>query len=311
MNKESIKAGSVEHPLVSIVVPTYNHADYIADCLQSIMNQDYPHIELIVINDGSTDGTDHVIKEFLQKKPLRFHYISKENEGLIRTLNLGLQLAKGDFFCELASDDMLLPGSIQKRVEFLKATPDIDAVFADGYLLNGNEKTTIRVSRGKLRFNSSKHTIKDIIQGKARIFFPSGMFRRSILLKLGGFDEDFRYFEDVAIQYTLALNAKIGYLDKPVMYYRRHSTNTSFHKQYVRKEKILALEKLYSLRRDDLQRLIKKYLYKEYLKLIKYSFNQPLDKKDVIQAYQKSLNTYPLAIKARYYMVLLKIKGFS
>lgn len=313
MNQSSIKKDKKDYSLVSVVVPAFNHEHYIVDCISSILEQDYPNIDLIVINDGSTDRTGEKIKETLKKNPSRFVYIAKENEGLIKTLNLGLQLARGKYFCELASDDMFLPSSITNRVHYLEEHSDIDVVFADAYRIDNNTKTNIKLSEGKKRYDSLEHTITDLIQGKAKIMFPTGMFRKAILERLGGFDEDFRYSEDVAIWYQLALHAKIGYFDKPVIYYRKHSDNTSSSlpfKYGIRKEKILALEKLFSLNMKDLENIVKKYLYREYIKFIKFSLQNPVDEQELRDVFRKATEMYPHTIKIRYYMLWSTIKGY-
>src|SRR3990172_250496 len=183
-----------ELPFVTVVVPAYNHENYVIDCIESILSQDYPNIDLVVINDGSTDGTDEKIMGLTGQGGRPFRYISKENEGLIKTLNLGLKLARGKYFCELASDDMVLPGSIRKRVEYLEANPRAEAVFADGYFLNASEKTSTRILQGTVAgYHGPEHTIENLIKGDAIIMFPSGMIKKSTLDALGGFDEDFRY----------------------------------------------------------------------------------------------------------------------
>lgn len=311
---ERDKAGSQEEksrtPLVSIVVPSYNHAGYLRDCIGSILQQDYARIELIVINDGSTDETEEVMQEILKEYPSRIRYISKDNEGLIKTLNLGLRTSSGKYFCELASDDMLLPGSIAKRASWLEGHPDFDAVFADGFILQDNERTSERANQGKPQYASSTHALGDLIAGKARIFFPSGMFRKSVLESLGGFDEDFRFFEDLAMQFPLAVHARTGYLDEPVMFYRRHGTNISAHqKVQVRREKILALEKLLSSAGDTLKETVRRQLYREYLKLLKYASVNRVDQEELMRIYRKSLGAAFLALKARYYMLRLRMKG--
>lgn len=312
MDREKARTRPAERasPVVSIVVPSFNHADYIHECIESILDQDYPSIDVIVINDGSTDRTDEAVKDILNKRPDGFRYIYKENAGLIRTLNLGLRHASGKYLCELASDDMLLPGSISRRVAWLEEHPDCDAVFADGYLLRGEEKTQERVSGGKPRYSSAGHKLGELIGGKARIFFPSGMFRKAVLERLGGFDEDFRYFEDLAMQFPLALGSQIGYLDEPVMYYRRHDRNiSSVQKLWVRREKILALEKLLRTAEPRLKKTVQGQLYREYLKLLQYAFTSRVEKEELMQTYRKALGASPLGLKARYYRTYLRIKG--
>jgi alpha-1,3-rhamnosyltransferase len=301
-----------EYPLVSVVVPAFNHENYIDECLLSILDQDYPHIDLIVINDGSTDKTDLRIRNIHNQDPSRFRYISKNNEGLIKTLNMGLRLARGEYFCELASDDLMLPDSIMKRVLYLQKHPEIDAVFADALIIEGNKKTDIKLCAGNVKYCSSEHTIQDFIRGKTKILFPSGLIKKAILEKLGGFDENLRFFEDVSIWYQLILSAKIGSLDEPVMYYRKHSSNTSTSYRFrVRKEKILALEKLCQHDLPGLQGLLRENLYREYIRFIKSSLKNAVDREELNHIYNKAITEYPHHLKLRYYMMLSRIKRIS
>ena len=310
MNRSSLLKDNTP-PVVSVVVPAYNHELYIADCISSILDQNYPNIDLIVINDGSTDGTDQKIRELFQKDPSRFRYVSNANKGLIKTLNTGLKLSHGKYFCEVASDDMLLPESIKKRVDFLETSPTIDVVFADKYLLDGTSRTNILLSKGKEKYYcNSEYTVQNLIEGKARIQFASGMFRKSFVDKLGGFDEAFRFYEDIAMQYQLAIHAKIGYLDEPVMYYRKHSNNTSMNRFWVRKEKILVLEKLLSLKNEELSKLTKKHLYKEYVKFIKFSIRHSVDREEVESVFRRAIEIEPYALRIRYYMTCLRIRDY-
>ncbi|HEU18762.1 MAG TPA: glycosyltransferase family 2 protein [Deltaproteobacteria bacterium] len=298
-------------PVVSVIVPAYNHENYISDCLCSIMDQNYPNIDLIVLNDGSTDRTDQKIRKILEKHPSGFRYISHANQGLIKTLNRGLQLSRGKYFCEVASDDMLLPESIKKRLDFLEADPAFDVVFADRYRLDGVHRTKIRSSKGKeSSYRSPQYTLENVIEGIARIQFATGMFKKSFLDRLGGFDEDFHFYEDIAMQYQLAIHAKIGYLDEPVMYHRKHSDNTSMNRYWVRKEKMLALEKLLSLENEELSKLIKKNIYKECVKFIKFAVGHSVDREETARVFRKAVEIEPYAVRMRYYMTCLRIKEY-
>lgn len=253
-------------PLVSIVVPAYNHEEFIEECLESIVNQDYPNLQIIVINDGSTDKTGDKIEGFIRRygEVANLRYINKKNEGLIKTLNLGLRLAKGKYFCQIASDDMLLPGSITKRAYFMENNSHFDAVFADAFIVRMYEKTNERIF-GKLKnpYESARHTIRDLLTKKARLHFPTGMFKRDFFIGIGGFDEGFRYDESYYIRYLVCLYANVGYLDEPVMYYRYHGRNVSRGNPLRRiPEKMLALKKLSFLVKDNsLKRLVNKMLF--------------------------------------------------
>ena len=106
-------------PLVSVCVPAYNHEKYIAECIQSIIEQDYKNIELIIINDGSKDKTDEVIKSYEQKcqeRFVRFEYRNRGNRGLSETLNEMVDWSHGKYFSAIASDDILLFNKILKEL---------------------------------------------------------------------------------------------------------------------------------------------------------------------------------------------------
>ncbi|MFZ3073210.1 MAG: glycosyltransferase family A protein [Thermodesulfobacteriota bacterium] len=302
-----------ELPVVSIVVPAYNHENYVVDCIKSILEQDYPNIELIVINDGSTDSTGEKIRDYIRKNGESFRFISKENEGLVKTLNLGLKSAKGKYFCELASDDMLLPGSIRKRVEHLEANPDIEAVFADGYSLDGVTPTTKHLLGGGNRaYDSRTHTIKDLVgftrKGKV-IVFPTGMIKKSVLDELGGFDEDFRFYEDIDMEYRLALRGRVGFINEPVMYLRRHSTNVSkVYTLKTREEKILVLKKLFLLvETSSLKKLIRTQLSKQYWKYYKVGKKYGVDKAKLETVLKNAIKMRPLhykTLRCLYYLMM-------
>src|SRR2546425_11860102 len=118
-------------PLISVLIPSFNHAAFIENCLESVRLNHYPNLEIIFIDDGSTDPTFTVAKDWLEKNANSFHRVvatRQENQGLCKTLNrLGI-LAKGEYIAFLASDDELLPGSIQARMETLASNPNVLAV---------------------------------------------------------------------------------------------------------------------------------------------------------------------------------------
>ncbi len=296
-------------PLVTVVVPAYNHEDYVTECLSSIVEQDYPSLELIVINDGSTDSTAARIKEFMAGRCAGFRYISKENEGLVRTLNMGLSLAKGKYFCQIGSDDLLVPGSIRSRVEFLETHPDVDVVFADAYLMYGRKKTTERLyGTAKRGYRSAEHTLKDLLTRDARIFLPTGMFKRTLLKALGGFDEDFTWCEDTFMKYMVALHARVEYLDKVVMYHRKHDSNVSGSWLRIMPDKILAMEKLHAMvERGPLKRLVEDKLYKYNLKYFEKGMKSEVDSDRLTAALENAIRIRPYASKSLYYRLFVAL----
>ncbi len=109
-------------PLVSVVVPCYNHEKYVKETIESIINQTYKNIELIVIDDGSKDNSVQVIQEMADKHG--FTFVHRPNKGLSATLNEGIRLSKGKYFCAIASDDILMLEKIEKQVTFMEANPE-------------------------------------------------------------------------------------------------------------------------------------------------------------------------------------------
>ncbi len=298
--------GAGEQPRVTLVVPAYNHEDYIEECLSSVLGQDYPALEVIIINDGSTDATGERIKAFLAANRQDFKYISKQNEGLLRTLNAAIEMATGRYFCELASDDLLLPTSISERVAFMQSRPELDLAFADCLIMKGNEKTEERLIKRKggarLGFDSARHSVADFIKRDARIFFPTGIFTVETLKRLGGFDEEFRFCEDTFMRYKMALEAVVGYNDSPVMYYRYHGTNVSRGNPLrLLPEKILALEKLLPLVGDDeLRSLINEKLFKYNLKYFRLGKAEGIGRDKLMGALDRALKCKPSSLKVRY-----------
>ena len=287
---------------VTIVVPVYNHEHYVIECIESILTQDYPSIELVVINDGSPDSSDRVIRDYLKNHPDAFTYISKENEGLVKTLNLGLSVASGEYFCELASDDLLVPGSIKKRVEFMQAQPQLDAMFADNCLLKDGKATNERFYGGYKTgtgFDSSKHTIADLLTKKARYHIPTGLFKTQQFRNFGGFDPDFRFFEDISIRYLFPLQAKIGFLDEAVIYYRIHEGNISKTQRLVAlNEKILGLEKLVDRLTDEpYATLARDTLFRSYLRLARTLLSETGDKRHASETIDKAAAIKPFSPK--------------
>jgi glycosyltransferase involved in cell wall biosynthesis len=132
---------SEDTPLVSVVVPAYNQADYLAAAIESVLSQDYPAVELIVLNDGSTDAT----REVLQHYAGRFYFESHTNIGQAATLNKGWRMAKGGILSYLAADDTLAPHAVSASVRALLAHPDVVMTYGDFNLIDPSSRFIRRV----------------------------------------------------------------------------------------------------------------------------------------------------------------------
>lgn len=287
------------YPLVTVVVPTYNHGEYVGECIESILTQDYPLIELIVVNDGSTDDTDEVIEKLKKVNKYDFTYITKENEGVGKTMAKGLSLAKGEFFMEVCADDILVAGSVEKRVDAILNNDNVDFIFANAYRMKDREKTKeLLIAGDKQGFDSRRHSFKDFAENRATIILHSGILRVKTFKELGGYDSRF-YTEDVYLRYLLALKGNVAFLDEPVLYYREHGTNISKGKPFwMRKEKILSLETLLSIAGNNEEKEeIKSFLFDEYLKFLKRAKKEDVKEEEINEVFKKAKTICPVSLK--------------
>ncbi|MEX1033787.1 MAG: glycosyltransferase [Cellvibrionaceae bacterium] len=229
---------------VTVVIPSYNHKPYVEQAIHSVLQQSYRDVELIVIDDGSSDGSKELIAELHRQNP-GFRFVSRENQGLVSTLRQGLEMATGDYFCELASDDFLPSDNLVKRVSFLNQHPDVVSVFTDGINVDRNGKEINLITKEKIKdLYRSDNPIPDIINNVTPVF-STGLIRTRALRECGGFDAStFRFYEDIDTPVRLCGMGKFGYIDECLFYRRIHSTNVSGTTTHIRREKILFYQKM-------------------------------------------------------------------
>lgn len=129
-------------PLVSIIVASYNHEKYVLNMLETVLQDDYPNKELIIINDGSSDKSDDIITKWVEshKQTLKIVYKFRENRGVCSTLNELIDLSRGKYLLPLPSDDLLVPGSIFERVAILENNPHKMLLITDSLVIDENDK---------------------------------------------------------------------------------------------------------------------------------------------------------------------------
>ncbi|MBU0681662.1 MAG: glycosyltransferase family 2 protein [Proteobacteria bacterium] len=255
-------------PIVTVVIPAYNHQDYVGQAIESVLDQSWPAIDLIVIDDGSTDKSVSVINDILgQRGGFRFIH-GHPNQGLMNSLNMALELATGVYFCELASDDFLPKDSVEKRVLFLEEHADHVAVFTDGFSVQGNTLTDHHILDAKRRLLfTAEDPIPLLLQGTLPVF-ATGLFRTKTMRDLGGFDPHFRCYEDLEMPVLLCRAGKIGQLPEPLFCRREHGTNTSTSTPTIKSDKIYWYQKL--LANPDFAEytpILRRELQRAYLRL--------------------------------------------
>lgn len=162
-------------PYISIIVPCYNQAQYLSECLQSVLEQDYKDWECLIINDGSPDNTKQIAQEWCLKDP-RFKYIEKANGGICETRNFGIQHAEGNFILPLDADDKIASGYIKEAIHILIDKPDVKLVYCNTVFfgLKNSSAQDTEYSFEKLLYENIIH--------------HAGIFRKSDFKKTDGYN---------------------------------------------------------------------------------------------------------------------------
>ena len=229
---------SNELPLVTIITPAYNRAPFLDETIQSVLAQDYPHIEYLVLDDGSTDNT----REVLAKYTGQIYWESHPNMGETRTVNKGFMMGKGEIVGVVNSDDPLLPGAVSAIVECMRADPELIVVYPDWNMIDESGK----LIRHMATFN---YSYRDMLRWHHCMPGPGTLFRREVVDKLKGRDPQFWYVGDFDFWLRAGLMGPFARISRKLACFRSHAGGTSSGAQGVRmaEEHIRLVEKIYSI----------------------------------------------------------------
>lgn len=227
MNSEKISTASCdgEMPLVTVIIASYNHGQYIEASIASVLAQTYPHVELLVVDDGSSDNSVQRI-QLLQRR-YGFDFRVQQNQGLSRTLNEAIARAKGSFIVPFGSDDIMLPQRLQRQVEYLAGKPEVGLCAANVEIIDSEGRLYPEREQKQRDLPFRRLDFDDLfLDRKPGPMVATQMFRREALIDVGCFDTSIR-LEDVYI--TLSI-LRAGYfidiLPDVLARYRKHANNT-------------------------------------------------------------------------------------
>ena len=234
-------------PLVSIITPAYNQASYLEETIQGILNQDYPRIEYIVLNDGSTDNTVDV----LTKNTGKLIWESHANIGETLTVNKGWNMAHGELIAVVNSDDLLLPGAVSAIVSFMQLHPDILVAYPDWNIIDEESKV-------KGHMQVPEYDYQYSIKFHQCIVGPGAFIRRRAIEIAGMRDPAFKYVADYEFWLRLGLYGQFARIPETLASWRDHpqSASQSCGGTEMADEHIRVMHKLYS--RSDIPAEVRK-----------------------------------------------------
>jgi glycosyltransferase involved in cell wall biosynthesis len=207
----------------SLVTISFNQCDYLEEAITSIVKQDYPAIEYIVVDPGSTDGSRELIDRY---RPQLAHVVFESDKGAADGLNKGFRHASGDIFGFLNSDDALLPGALQGVSQAFRESPECDIVMGNGFVVDAQGKRIRRI-------RAAGFTVDRYFYGGATWLQQSTFFRRATFERAGGFNENNRSCWDGELLVDMVRQgARIKYLNQDLALFRIHARSITGSKRH-------------------------------------------------------------------------------
>jgi glycosyltransferase involved in cell wall biosynthesis len=236
----------IETPSVSFLVPCYNLAHYLVECVNSILSQSYKNIEIIILDDQSPDNTAEVSQTVVSTHPDRniIHVRNSENLGNIRNYNRGIRMAAGKYVWILSADDRLRSRRIvEKYVQLMESDPEVGYIFCPGRLIeNGQDRGIEQASvyRGRDQILNGQQLVKDIVDNNFSLLAPSVMIRKKCYEEITLFPEDMPFRGDSYVWSLIAMQHKVGYFAEAMIDYRVH--DNSMTSTLMRENATMAME---------------------------------------------------------------------
>jgi glycosyltransferase involved in cell wall biosynthesis len=204
---------SAPEPLVSIVTPSFNQAPFLEAAIHSVLDQDYPHIEYLVVDGGSTDGSVDIIRKYASRLAW---WVSEEDKGQTDAINKGFSRARGHVFGWLNSDDTYVPGAVGQAVAAFDACPDCGLIYGDANYIDG---------AGRLigKFRAAQTDYRRLRQGYVHIPQQASFFRSGLWHAVAPLDPSFFFAMDYDLWLRIARRSKVKYLPEVWANFRLHT----------------------------------------------------------------------------------------
>ncbi|MCU0523245.1 MAG: glycosyltransferase [Elainella sp. Prado103] len=207
---------------VSVLLPVYNAERYLPEAIESILHQTFTDFELLILDDGSTDRSPRILHRYAAKET-RMRVRTRENRGLIATLNEMLEWSQGEFLARMDADDIATPDRLQKQVEFLQRQPAVVCVGGAFDLIDPQGRTVQSIPMPQ----TDEEIQRMLLIGRTIINHPCALIRRSALRQIGGYDPAMRTVEDLDMLLRLGEIGKLANLPDVILKYRFHPQSVS------------------------------------------------------------------------------------
>jgi glycosyltransferase involved in cell wall biosynthesis len=222
-------------PLISVIVTTYNYAHTVGTAIRSVLAQDYPNLEVLVLDNASTDATQAVVRDLARDRRVRYHR-HPTNIGMVRNHNAGLRMAKGRYVSFLSADDFLMPGFLSRSFAFLQAHPEIDVRYGSTYFVDPHERFSgIRQMAGQplFAYEGGRNEFASLLAEGCYMCFPTMLVRRDLYERFGPLDESITAADyDIVLRWA-ERGVRFAYDPEPVVGVRLHPHQQSSVQNYV------------------------------------------------------------------------------
>jgi glycosyltransferase involved in cell wall biosynthesis len=230
-------------PVVSVVIASFNRAHFLPETIDSVLGQKFKDVEVIVVDDGSTDDT----RKVLQRYEPSIQYIRQENRGPSAARNLGVRQARGPWISIQDSDDLCAPNHLEVLYGYARSHAQCGMVFANGAYLKGPEhnRETIIPAKKSRRLAERGVRLEDLFD-KSIVRLQAALISKACYDAVGGHDEGLRISMDLDLSFRIFNRYPVAYLDEVVFYYRKHESNVSRNQELRLSENIQVIRTLLS-----------------------------------------------------------------
>ncbi len=236
-----------DQPFVSILIPVFNSLPYIREAMDSIFNQTYINFEVVIINDGSNDGTEQILRNYASKHQ-SIKLIEQENHGYCAALNCGIEYCSGKYVARMDSDDIMHPQRIELQVKFMEENPDVSILGSAIQYIDENGNL------GRCHYYPKSTSISSMIFDESPVAHPSSFMRKDLFLQIGKYRANLYPAEDYDLWLrAFSANIKIENLQKILLFYRVHNKNTSLNNLSRRAYASICAQRACQLRLNNLE----------------------------------------------------------